>query len=1271
MSSPELIIGPYRIVEQLGRGGMGIVYRAVHQETGKQVALKTVLLPKSELLQSLRREIVALAALNHPGIVRIVAHGMHQNMTWYAMEYLEGLTLRRYHSQSRRNSAVAADTETSLGRICSPTKATIESRPTEAGETSDLGNYQGPLDLATDIIPVHGLKDSWFGEPDQKNNGIGPSRPILSLLPHEILDMLTMVRRLCQPLAYIHGRGIVHRDLKPENIVITPEGQPIIVDFGLVTRFSDHQAREALGVEERTAGSVHYMAPEQIRGELVDARADLYALGCIMYELLTGSAPFRGESGVEILQAHLYAVPRPPSESVPGLPVELDRLILKLLAKDPQERLGFASDVAAILAHLGAKNGLSSLGPTPRSYFYRPGFSGREMHLTLIREHLDRVKAGQASILLLGGESGVGKTRLAIEAGREAVKLGMRVLTGECTEHSGQPLEGLRKPLQVIADYCREYGLNETERILGPRGPIVAPYEPALVNLPGQSAYAQPTHLPYAAFRLRLYNALVQTLEAMTQDKPMVLMLDDLQWADDLLIDFLHFLGADPDRDHFPLFVLATYRSEETNSDIENLLHLPHIRALQLDRLSSEAVRNILQHMLALKEPPSAFTHFLAQQSEGNPFFVIEYIRTAVEAGLIVRASAGTWHIPTELFDPTHPSAPDLLLVTIPQSIQELLEKRLQGLKPGSLFLVQIGAVIGREINLALLEKMSAMSEVTFLQSLDELIRREIVDQNSPLTVSFSHDKIREVTYNNLGLDQLRRFHQQAAENLEQLFQTDLNDYLAALGHHWEQAGLIEKARQYYLKAAERSKNCFAADAERLYRDYLRLSPGITPQTVAARNQMAINVLSLRGFMQQARSELIKSYHDALVLNDPSTTISSLLYLSDVNRTIGDLTEAENNCIEALEHANQAQLSHKEVDILEGLARIKTDQGKLVEAHELIQKAFDLLPADAGPDKRASICNQFGNILRLEGQLIAAQIKVKEALALDRLSGNTRWEAISLTNLAAITAELGQLDEAISLGREALHKHQTIGDRRGEAVMYNDLGAFLVLKGLYDQARTLLESALPIHRQIGDRRTEAICLLNLVEIYQHDGQFSKAQDTAQIALHIRFELGDRYGQANCLSQLAQINFRLGHVQEALEQIQKARDIQATTGNHHKYIDTLVFNAKLERLLEANWSRARELLDESEHLSQQYDYQFGLIATLCERGHVNLATNRTARAELEHIQNLISTTGTTPPLALSEAIEQLSHDLDAFERGQNHALFRGSARANLPQGIITT
>jgi len=258
---------------------MGIVYRAEHMETGRIAAVKTVLLRAEGMLQGIRREIRALARLRHHGVARIINEGVDHERPWYAMELLQGVSLRAYLRG-------------------------IDPAHTEDQETQ----VAGPIRAATLLLSADAAEAA---------AGVRPRPPRVAA--KTAAAALRLAKRLCSPLAFIHGEGIVHRDLKPENVLVTAGEQPVIIDFGLAAQFD---GRLSLGSQETTGrveGTPLYIAPEVLEGRLVDARADLYALGCMLYEMLGGRPPFEGDIPA-IIRGHVLETPHPLSDLAPACP---------------------------------------------------------------------------------------------------------------------------------------------------------------------------------------------------------------------------------------------------------------------------------------------------------------------------------------------------------------------------------------------------------------------------------------------------------------------------------------------------------------------------------------------------------------------------------------------------------------------------------------------------------------------------------------------------------------------------------------------------------------------------------------------------------------------------------------------------------------------------------------------------------------------------------------------------------------------------------------
>ncbi|MCA9621524.1 MAG: protein kinase, partial [Myxococcales bacterium] len=804
----ERRIGPYRVVKLLAEGGMGVVYRAHDERTQEPVALKLVRVTNEGLLQSFRREIYALRSLDHPQIVRVVADGVHDGQPWYAMTLLQGRTL-------------GDEIDARHARTPPPSKhGLLRSGATGATATAiSFANTEPPPDEVASVDTV----SARLSAPDP-------------------VEAMAIMRALCRPLAYVHGQGVVHRDLKPDNVLIRRDGVPVLVDFGLAQLFDADQSRAVLDVAGRVLGTPAYMAPEQIRGDLVDARADLYALGCLLYECLTGEPPFVG-SPHEVLRNHLFDDPVPPSQMVSTIPPALDALVLQLLEKEPAQRFGFAEDVAAALAELGAPDLTHQPAPRPRSYLYRPALAGRGGTMVDLAGCLRLDDPDRGACVLLGGPSGVGKTRLAMELATQAARKGMTVVTAACQDlRDGEdaisvraaPLHPFRPLLLAIADRCRAGGRALTDQLLGGQVPVLALYEPSLLDLPGQDPDARPPDLPPDAARLRLLDALAQVVLRFADDGAVFVLLDDLQWADELSLAFLSHLQA-RDFDRSPLVMLGTYRSDEMTPELEELLQRHHVHQRMVSALGRDAVLEMVGGMLALSDPPDALIDFLMEESSGNPFFIAEYLRAAIGERILHRTASGKWRIGASGDTPESLRS----ALPLPGGMVELMQRRFAQISSLAKALAEMAAVLGREVDGdVLLDAIVAVDGRASERSADggsdrdalqELRRAGILEEGQRGKLRFVHDRLREYLYADLAAARKCSMHDAAATCIEARHGRgpDRALYYPALAHHFAMAQERDKTIEYLEKAGDHALVSSApAEARRFYERALVVDDG-------------------------------------------------------------------------------------------------------------------------------------------------------------------------------------------------------------------------------------------------------------------------------------------------------------------------------------------------------------------------------------------------------------------------------------------------------------
>ncbi|MCA9923291.1 MAG: protein kinase [Anaerolineales bacterium] len=351
------LIGPYKLVEKIGTGGMAEVFKGINEQNNQVAAVKLMhafLTTNEDLVKRFQREADVMARLNHPHIVNLYTFDTVAGETYYlAMEYVEGLTLKEQIQQL-------------------------------AAEKS--------------ILPLN--------------------------------DTITIMTEVSDALAYAHDQGIVHRDIKPGNVMIATDGKAVLMDFGIVKLVDQSVAMTMTGT---LMGTPAYMAPEQALGQPGDVRADIYSMGVMLFQMVTGELPFDAETPMGIIMKHVSDPPPLPGSLNPTLPISLHEVIIKALSKDPTERFQNAPELITALQQvdLSGKEAtaptiapiLPSLTPTepgtlPPPPFQVPPqiphFTGRHDVLRTLIDKLTHPENGR--ILGIVGYGGVGKTAVAIQA---------------------------------------------------------------------------------------------------------------------------------------------------------------------------------------------------------------------------------------------------------------------------------------------------------------------------------------------------------------------------------------------------------------------------------------------------------------------------------------------------------------------------------------------------------------------------------------------------------------------------------------------------------------------------------------------------------------------------------------------------------------------------------------------------------------------------------------------------------------------------------------
>ena len=691
-------------------------------------------------------------------------------------------------------------------------------------------------------------------------------------------ELVPLMAELARILGEVHGQSIIHKDVNPSNIVIHPETRELkLIDFGIATALSRESApMRDLNVLE---GTLRYVSPEQTgrTNRAVDHRADLYSLGVTFYELLTGHVPFESSDVVELVHQHIAREPVPPHERAPGIPVAVSDITRKLLAKSPEDRyqtaFGLAADLEMCVAALEAGRLIDRfpLGrrDVPDKLQIPQKLYGREQEITTLLSTFDRVSEGKVETVLVAGYSGVGKSALVNEVHEPILARRGYFVSGKFDQlNRDVPYSSL---IQAFRDLVRQF-LTESEAqlaiwqkrlsaALGSNGQVILDVIPEVELIVGAQTPTSP--LPATEAQNRFHFVFQSFVRALTAGgHPLVIFLDDLQWADTPSLKLLQLLVTDPDMKH--LLVLGAYRDNEVGPAHPLRVTLEAldkagagVTTLSLSPLSIEHVQRLVDDAVRSGEGTLPLAQIALEKTGGNPFFLGQFLRSLADERLLrFDPQAAQWRWDLE----------EIRRRDMTDNVVELMAAKIQKLPARAQRVLELAACIGARFELATLAKVHDQPLIETATGLWDALREGLVvpigdayqlaepavlestDGIPDAHYKFLHDRVQQAAYSLIEEHRRAEIHLQIGRLLlertppEQL-EERLFDVISQLDQGSERIeSLTERAEvaRLNLLAGKKAKASAAYEPALHYLDVgIRLLP---PESFADRYELAFEL---------------------------------------------------------------------------------------------------------------------------------------------------------------------------------------------------------------------------------------------------------------------------------------------------------------------------------------------------------------------------------------------------------------------------------------------
>jgi len=1048
-------------------------------------------------------------------------------------------------------------------------------------------------------------------------------RDLMQTYPEGKCDVQTVLRigmDVCSALQYAHSEKVLHRDIKPENVMVTRDGTAKLMDFGLAKIIGQPQVTQ----EGVIIGTVAYVAPEAALGKGVDARSDLYSLGAVLYEALSGKPPFQGDDPIKVIFGHIHDHPVSLAKQNPKAPQALADCIMKLLEKEPEKRYQSAEDLLKTL-EISEEFLRETLVPAHKPSLVVPcarPVAAREIQLidraeemNLLREAVDRAVRGEGGLVFLYGEAGIGKTRLARELRAYARLRGVQVLYGRCPalfRMDGVPPYTIWS--EVIKDYLENSSPEQLYRVVGFYPAEIVKLVPELgqrLRTIPQSFQISPEHE-----QNRFFEAVSQLVINISRETPLLVVLDDLQWTDSSSLLLLHYLARGVQKTS--LLLLGAYRSTDIDAKHPmspvltelNRERLP--QSIQLKRMSLNDVSEMIKNILEQDDVPADFCKLVYEKTKGNPFFAEEVVKSLKEEE-VIRREENKW------------AFKDVSGIEFPETVKNVVKARFGRLDDERKNVLTLASFIGNDFTLEAMCAVTGIEESKLLELMDEMFRIGLIKErviHGEVVCSFADMLVRDVVYEEVSPLKRKKLHGVVGCALEKVYAPKIDEHFGELAYHFLETGDKEKALDYFLKAGDKASKIFA-NAEAV--SYLQHALSLLEEKEGELQEKA-SVLERLGDVEKLvgkYEDCVKHWNEALSLwaklqkKDKTATLHRKM-ANVFWDTIGDTEKAKEHHEAALKILEAEPESVELARLYEDVAHMLRRKGKTPEALFWAEKSLALAEKLSALEAVAVACCELTVLsfmaanYRKGREYVERALKtaldnsyletawcayyravyathpeeyekrleyIEKGLALAKKVGNITFQASNLLYLAQEYLSRGEYAKAITIGEEALALDKKAGNKPYIPWDLLVLGTAYLRLGEWEKSEQLFAEAMDKARGTDEILSATWGHSGFGQLHFEKEEYAKAKKWFEEGVDILMKAGSRTEDTPLYSSLVSTYIELGEIEKAQNLLDGLRKLALETGEKWLINKEMVLRAGLLRA-QKKWDESIELFEKA-------------------------------------------------------------------------------------------